>query len=49
MSLNQMALRDGETDESETRKFMKSVNDVISEKLSKVKSYKQSLLGEEAY
>lgn len=45
MSLNQMALRDGETDESETRKFMKSVNDVISEKLSKVKSYKQSLLG----
>lgn len=48
MSLNQMALRDGETDESETRKFMKSVNDVISEKLSKVKTYKQSLLGEEA-
>lgn len=27
---------------------MKSVNDVISEKLSKVKTYKQSLLGEEA-
>jgi len=25
MSLNQMSLRDGESDESETRKFMKSV------------------------
>lgn len=45
MSLNQMALRDGESDENETRKFMKSVDNVITEKLSKVKQYKQSLLG----
>lgn len=30
MSLNQMALRDGESDENETRKFMKSVDNVIT-------------------
>ena len=47
MSLNQMTLRDGECDENETKKFMKSVNGVISEKLNKVKEYKKTILGEE--
>jgi hypothetical protein len=47
MSLNQMSLRDGESDEHETRRFMKTVDSVINEKLSKVRQYKQSLLGEE--
>ena len=37
MSLNQMSLRDGECDENETKKFMKSVDSVINEKLSKVR------------
>lgn len=47
MSLNQMSLKDGESDEQETRRFMKTVDSVISEKLSKVREYKQSLMGEE--
>jgi hypothetical protein len=46
MSLNQMSLRDGESDETETRKFMKSVENVIGDKLAKVKQYKNALLGE---
>ena len=46
MSLNQMSLRDGECDENETKKFMKSVDSVINEKLSKVREYKRTILGE---
>jgi hypothetical protein len=34
MSLNQMSLRDGEADEHETRKFMKTVDNVIGDKLA---------------
>jgi hypothetical protein len=30
MSLNQMALKDGECEEGETKKFMKTVDNVIS-------------------
>lgn len=47
MSLNQMSLRDGECDENETKKFMKTVDGVISEKLGKVREYKRTILGEE--
>lgn len=47
MSLNQMSLRDGESDENETKKFMKTVDSVITEKLSKVREYKRTILGEE--
>ena len=47
MSLNQMSLRDGECDQNETKKFMKSVDSVIGEKLNKVREYKRVLLGEE--
>jgi hypothetical protein len=46
MSLNQMSLKDGECDENETRKFMKSVDSVINDKLSKVREYKRTILGE---
>lgn len=46
MSLNQMSLRDGECDENETRKFMQSVDSVINDKLSKVREYKRTILGE---
>lgn len=46
MSLNQMSLRDGEADENETKRFMKTVDVIITEKLSKVREYKKSLLGE---
>jgi hypothetical protein len=46
MSLNQMSLRDGECDENETKKFMKTVDSVINEKLSKVREYKRTILGE---
>ena len=46
MSLNQMSLRDGEADENETKKFMKTMDNVISQKLSKVKEYKRTILGE---
>jgi hypothetical protein len=42
-----MSLRDGETDEHETRKFMKSVENVIGEKLAKVRQYKGALTGVE--
>lgn len=47
MSLNQMSLRDGECDESETKKFMKSVDSIIGEKLNKVREYKRVIMGEE--
>lgn len=47
MSLNQMSLRDGEADEHETRKFMKTVDNVIGDKLAQVRQYKQALLGGE--
>lgn len=47
MSLNQMSLRDGEADEHETRKFMKTVDSVIGDKLAQVRQYKQALLGAE--
>ena len=47
MSLNQMSLRDGECDENETKVFMKTVDNVISEKLGKVREYKRTILGEE--
>lgn len=47
MSLNQMSLKDGECDENETRKFMKSVDSVINDKLGKVREYKRTILGEE--
>lgn len=43
MSLNQMSLRDGEQEEYSTRQFMKSVDNVIQEKLNKVKEYKKGL------
>ena len=46
MSLNQMSLKDGECDENETRKFMKSVDSVTNDKLSKVREYKRTILGE---
>jgi len=46
MSLNQMGLRDGECDEGDTKKFMKTVENVISEKLEKVREYKKAILGE---
>ena len=46
MSLNQMALRDGECDENDTKKFMKDVGNVIGDKLSKVRDYKNTLLGQ---
>ena len=46
MSLNQMGLRDGECEEGETKKFMKTVDNVISEKLGKVREYKRAILGE---
>jgi hypothetical protein len=46
MSLNQMSLRDGECDEKETRQFMSNVDSIINDKLSKVRDYKRSLLGE---
>ncbi len=45
MSLNQMSLRDGETDQHETRKFMKSIENVIGEKMAKVRQYKGALIG----
>ena len=45
MSLNQMALRDGECDEKDTRVFMKEVDNMIGEKLGKVRAYKRTLLG----
>lgn len=44
MSLNQMSLRDGETDEAQTRKFMQSVDQVIKDKLNKVRQYKRGLI-----
>lgn len=47
MSLNQMSLRDGEADEHETHKFMKTVDNVINDKLAKVRQYKGALLGAE--
>lgn len=47
MSLNQMSLKDGECDENETRKFMKSVDSVINDKLGKVREYKRTILGED--
>lgn len=47
MSLNQMSLRDGEAEESDTKQFMENVDQVISDKLGKVREYKRSLLGEE--
>jgi hypothetical protein len=41
-----MSLKDGECEEGETKKFMKTVDSVINEKLSKVREYKRSILGE---
>jgi hypothetical protein len=46
MSLNQMGLRDGECEEGETKKIMKTVDNFISEKLGKVREYKRAILGE---
>ena len=46
MSLNQMALRGGECDEGDTKKFMKDVGNVIRDKLNKVRDYKRTLLGQ---
>ena len=46
MSLNQMALRDGEADQHSTRHFMKEVDAVIGDKLGKVRQYKAALLGQ---
>ena len=45
MSLNQISLRDGEADQNQTKKFMKTVDGIITQKLSKVRDYKRSLLG----
>lgn len=45
MSLNQMSLNDGEVSELETKKFMKSVDEVISEKLKKVRDLKNHMIG----
>ena len=46
MSLNQMGLSDGECEEGETKQFMKTFDNVISEKLGKVREYKRAILGE---
>lgn len=44
MNLNQMSLRDGEWSEESTNKFMKEVDSVIKDKLSKVREYRQGLV-----
>ena len=46
MSLNQMSLRDGECEEAEARDFMKQVDNVISEKLGRVREYRRNLVGQ---
>jgi len=43
MSLNQMSLKDGEADERETKKFMKEVDTVIQQKLTKVREFKNTV------
>ena len=47
MSLNQMGLKDGQNDQGETKKFVKSVQNVISDKLNKVRDYKRTIMGED--
>lgn len=44
MNLNQMSLRDGEWSEEGTNRFMKEVDSVIKEKLTKVREYRQGLI-----
>lgn len=46
MSLNQMSLRDGETNEKETHQFMSQIDTIISEKLKKVHEFKSTLMSQ---
>ena len=46
MSLNQISLRDQEFANQSTEKFMGEVDQVIKEKLEKVREYKREISGE---
>jgi hypothetical protein len=47
MSLNQMTLRDEETNEQDTRRFMNQMDTIINDKLKKVRDFKSTLMSQD--